>query len=92
MPPSPWIKLIRKIPDKAPYPDGFTGVFFKKCWDIIKDNGMCAIHQFNTLHMARVQWVNYKNIVVFPKRGAKMSISYRPISLIHAIAKKSLPR
>jgi hypothetical protein len=49
---------------------------------------MCAIHQFNTLHMARVQWVNLENIVVFPKRGAEMSISdYRPISLIHAIAK-----
>jgi hypothetical protein len=49
---------------------------------------MCAIHEFNTLHMARDQWVNYENIVAFPKRGAEMSISYRSISLIHAIAKK----
>jgi hypothetical protein len=26
------------LPDKAPGPDGFTGAFFKKCWEIIKED------------------------------------------------------
>lgn len=29
--------IVRSMPaDKAPRPDGFNGVFIKKCWNIIK--------------------------------------------------------
>jgi len=35
-------------PDKAPGPDGFTGAFFKACWDIIKDDVTAAV---NSLYM-----------------------------------------
>ena len=35
-------------PDKTPGPDGFTGDFFKACWDIIKDDVTTAV---NSLYM-----------------------------------------
>jgi hypothetical protein len=30
--------------DKAPGPDGFTGAFFKSCWEIIKDDIMAVVN------------------------------------------------
>jgi len=36
--------FIKRIPfDKAPRPDGFNGMFMKKCWPIIKEDfyGLC---------------------------------------------------
>jgi hypothetical protein len=32
--------------DKAPSPDGFTGHFFKKCWQTIRSDVMAAINSF----------------------------------------------
>jgi hypothetical protein len=74
--------------DKASRPDDFTVVFFKKCWEIINDDVMGAIHQFNNLHVAHLQWLNSANIVFLPtKEGAKEISENRPISLIHENAK-----
>jgi len=37
-------KTVRSLPsDKAPGPDGFTGKFYKVCWQIIKLDIMSAI-------------------------------------------------
>ncbi|GKD67596.1 hypothetical protein Tco_1321686, partial [Tanacetum coccineum] len=38
--------LFSMSDDKAPRPDGFTAVFFKKAWDIVGDNFSCAIRDF----------------------------------------------
>ena len=80
---------INEMPnDKAPGPDGFTGIFFKKCWLTIKTDIMQAIHSFNNLHSANLHWLNAANIVLLPKKdGAEEIADYRPISLIHAIPK-----
>jgi hypothetical protein len=80
-------KAISQMPsDKAPDPDGFTGAFFKKCWGTIKVDVMGAIHQFNNLHTAHLQWVSSANIILLPKKeGAEEVNDYRPISLIHSI-------
>lgn len=54
--------------DKAPGPDGFTGKYFKSCWDIIKDNIVAA---FNALHDARsthVNLLNSANVILIPKK------------------------
>jgi hypothetical protein len=33
--------VIKEMPaDRAPGPDGFNGMFLKKCWSIIKDDSM----------------------------------------------------
>jgi mannosylglycoprotein endo-beta-mannosidase len=73
--------------DKAPGPDGFTGLFCRKCWDIIKGDLMNVIHLFGSLHAENFHWLNSANIVLLPKKdGAEDITDFRPISLIHAVA------
>jgi hypothetical protein len=81
--------VIAQMPrDKAPGPDGFTGHFFKRCWDIIKIDVMKVIHLFGDLHAENFHWLNSANIALLPKKeGAEEVSDFRPISLIHAIAK-----
>ena len=74
--------------DKAPGPDGFTGAFFKSCWDIIKADLVAVVNQFSTLHTANLHWLNSANIALIPKKeGAEEITDFRPISLIHAVGK-----
>ncbi|KAK1668873.1 hypothetical protein QYE76_057032 [Lolium multiflorum] len=74
--------------DKAPGPDGFTGAFYKLCWDIIRHDVMRAINLFGDLHVANFHWLNSANIALLPKKdGAEEISDFRPISLIHGIAK-----
>ena len=67
--------------DKSPGPDGFNGLFFKKCWHLISN-------EFNTLvqdfHVERVHLENINGsfIVLVPKSNAPEGVGdYRPISL-----------
>jgi hypothetical protein len=80
---------INQMPsDKAPGPDGFIGAFFKICCVIIKEDVMKAITFFRNLHVASFHWLNSANIALLPKKGGPKDISnFRPISLIHGIAK-----
>jgi hypothetical protein len=74
--------------DKAPGPDGFTGAFFKRCWETIKEDLMGVINQFGNLHAENFHWLNSANIALLPKKeGAEEVGDFRPISLIHATAK-----
>lgn len=83
------LQAINDMPnDKAPGPDGFTGLFFKKCWGTVKHDLMRAIARFDSLHTSNLHWLNSANVVLLPKKdGAEGIADYRPISLIHAIAK-----
>jgi hypothetical protein len=40
--------------DKAPGPDGFTGAFYKTCWDIVKPEIIQVIYQFSNLHVGNL--------------------------------------
>jgi hypothetical protein len=74
--------------DKAPGPDDYTGAFFNKCWDIIKGDLMRVILQFGNLHAENFHCLNSANIALLPKKDAAEEVGdFRPISLIHAIAK-----
>jgi hypothetical protein len=82
-------EAIKSIPpDKAPWPDGFTSLFFKACWNNIKEDLMKVIKLFSNLHSENFHWLNTANIVLLPKKDGVESVNdFRPISLIHAVAK-----
>ena len=49
---------------------------------------MKAINLFRNLHVANFHWLNSANIALLPKKyGAEDISDFRPISLIHGIAK-----
>jgi hypothetical protein len=76
------------LAEKSPGPDGFIGLFYKKCWTIIKDDLTQAILRFYPHRMAKLSLVNEANIVLLPKNQMVATISeYRPISLINSVAK-----
>ena len=74
--------------EKSPGPDGFIGGFFKKCWELIKGDLLEAINQF--FHLRGKTWnlLNNAFIVLLPKKGnADHAADFRPISLMHSVAK-----
>jgi hypothetical protein len=74
--------------DKAPDPDGFTGHFFKKCWQTIRADVSAAITSFYYNRCQDLNLPNKANIILVPKKeGAEDISDFRPIRLIHAIAK-----
>jgi hypothetical protein len=74
--------------DKALGPDSFIGIFFKECWEIIKVDVLEAFHQLHAMNGAEFKFLNSTNIVLIPKKSDAKSVGdYRPISLIHSIAK-----
>jgi hypothetical protein len=82
-------KSINLLPaHKAPGPDGFTGTFFKSCWDIIKHDVMEAVKAFHDLRRMNLQLINSANIILLPKKEATEVVGdFRPISLIHSFVK-----
>ena len=74
--------------DKAPGPDGFKTTFLKACWNTIKPDIMLAVNRFSNLQTAHLLWLNLADVSLIPKKDGAEDISdFRPISLIHAIAK-----
>ena len=82
-------KAILEIPiDKAPGPDGFTGLFYRKAWSIIKPDIMRAFHALWSLDGRSLYLVNQAFMVLLKKRKDANTVSdFRPISLIHSFAK-----
>ncbi|KAM0917188.1 hypothetical protein ACQ4PT_009626 [Festuca glaucescens] len=74
--------------EKVPGPDGFIGLFFRSCWEILEED------LYNTVtHMAEIGGsaaglLNSASIVLLPKKlDAGTVADYRPISLIHSVSK-----
>jgi hypothetical protein len=82
-------ETINMMPsDKAPGPDGFTGAFFKACWETIKVDVTAAINKLFEMNSQGFELMNSANIVLLPKKEDALRITdYRPISLIHSFAK-----
>jgi len=83
------LKAVSLTPSgKAPGPDRFTANFFKSCWAIISGDLITALNTFHDLRCLNFDLLNMANIVLLPKKeGAEQIGDYRPISLIHSIAK-----
>ncbi|WVZ69147.1 LOW QUALITY PROTEIN: hypothetical protein U9M48_017983 [Paspalum notatum var. saurae] len=81
--------IIREMPsEKAPGPDGFTGLFFKTTWSIIKEDVVNAVNAFWSLDYRSLYLVNDAYLVLLKKKDQPKEIKdYRPISLIHSFGK-----
>ncbi|WVZ85361.1 hypothetical protein U9M48_032298 [Paspalum notatum var. saurae] len=54
--------------DKAPGLNGFIGIFFKECWDIIKDDVVAAFHQLHGMNGSHFKMLNSTTIVLIPMK------------------------
>jgi hypothetical protein len=74
--------------DKVPGPDGFTGKFYKTCWDIIKVDIMAALNSLYLGNAYKLDLLNSAYLILLPKReDATSAGDFWPISLIHSFAK-----
>ena len=73
---------------KAPGPDGFTSEFLVACWDTIKADICEVFDKFYSMNGRSLQRLNEALITLLPKKpDATTLFDYRPISLIHLVAK-----
>ena len=65
----------------APGPDGFSGKFFRHCWDIVGEDVVSALQQFFRTGLL-APGLNSNFLVLIPKVDHALSIDqYRPIVL-----------
>lgn len=81
--------VVMDLPEeKAPGPDGFTGLFYKLAWHIIKADVMNALLAFWALDSRSLQHLNGAYMVLLQKKSLPLRVEdYRPISLIHSFSK-----
>ncbi|KAE8806743.1 reverse transcriptase [Hordeum vulgare] len=81
--------VIKEMPaDKAPGRDGFSGGFYRSCWDTIKHDLLAAMNQLFRMDSTGLQRVNQALLVLIPKKmGADTLTDFIPISLIHSVVK-----
>jgi hypothetical protein len=66
---------VHQMPsDKASGPDGYSGIFFKSCWDIIKEDVIKATNAFYSLQVGNLDILNSANVVLIPKTEGTESI------------------
>lgn len=80
---------IKDMPlDKAPGPDGFTGRFYKCCWNIIGGDVLLALAAVHRGHVFNFRLLNSAFITLLPKKSDACAVKdFCPISLIHSFAK-----
>lgn len=62
------LAAIKDSPDdKAPGPDGFTGLFYKSCWDTIQGDIVAAVDQLYRMDGSSFDRVNLAFITLLPK-------------------------
>lgn len=80
--------VVKHMPiDKAPGPDGFNGLFIKKCWQIIKRDvyDLCSDFFENRVDLTSI---NNSFITLVPKINNPSTVNdFKPIALINCIIK-----
>jgi hypothetical protein len=70
-------------PDKAPGPDGFNGLFLKKCWPVIEGDFYALCDEFYSSSVS-LEGLNTSYITMIPKTNSPETVTdYRPISLMN---------
>ena len=83
-----WKAILDTPADKAPGPDGFTGLFYRTAWPIIKADIMAAFNALWSLDGRSFYLVNQAYMILLKKKSIAQEVSdYRPISLVHSFAK-----
>lgn len=83
-----WAAIKDMPSDRAPGPDGFTGVFYKTAWPLIREDIMAALHAFAHADSRNMAKLNNAIVVLLPKKvGAKCPADFRPITIVHSFAK-----
>jgi hypothetical protein len=81
-------EVIKKMStDRSPGPDGFNGLFVKKCWPIIQEDFYRLASDFHkgTLKMENI---NSSYITLIPKKSGPLGANdFRPISLTNVCLK-----
>ncbi|XP_026411207.1 uncharacterized protein LOC113306493 [Papaver somniferum] len=74
-------------PESSPGPNGFSGIFYRSCWEIIQDDLIAAI-QFCWRRRFIPKDMNSSFLVLLPKtQGARTANQFRPIGLINIVFK-----
>lgn len=81
--------IVKEMPSVAHRaPDGFTGLFFKKTWEVIKPDIINLFNAFWSLDTRSLYLLNDALMVLLRKCPTPKKIGdYRPISLIHSVGK-----
>jgi hypothetical protein len=78
---------IKSLPaDRAPGPDGYTGHFYKACWQLIQADFMAAIITLQQGNARKLELLNSAYLTLIPKKEALSPADFCPISLIHSFA------
>jgi hypothetical protein len=80
---------IKSLPvDRAPGPDGYTGHFYKACWQLIKVDFMAAIISLQQGNAWKLELLNSAYLTLIPKKEEALPpADFRPISLVHSFTK-----
>ena len=84
--------VILDLPyDKAPGPDGFNNLFYKKAWPIIKHDVYHLCNDFYC-HKADIKSINSSYITLVPKKDNPETVNdFRPIAPLNSSPKKKDP-
>uniref|UniRef100_A0A453BCR0 Reverse transcriptase domain-containing protein n=1 Tax=Aegilops tauschii subsp. strangulata TaxID=200361 RepID=A0A453BCR0_AEGTS len=82
-------EAVKRLPArKAPGPDGFTAEFLRACWTTIRQDFLDVFQQLYDLRGRGFYKLNQALLTLLPKKADAQGLrDYRPICLIHLVAK-----
>jgi hypothetical protein len=63
--------------DKSPSPDGFTGRFYRTCWEVIKEDVLFAPAAVHHGHVFKFKLLNTAFITLLPKKVDAAQVKLR---------------
>jgi hypothetical protein len=81
------VQALSSLGSKVPGPDGFTALFYKKYWHVVKTEVLGCIKNFFLNHIL-LQEQNHTHITLIPKQSGSHTVHhFRPISLCNIVYK-----